>query len=562
MFVSLNKKIIYSILAFFLATSVIFVYTFYIIYGNKIQEEQQSSLQQNQQFLELLYRNISYGKEIQQILKNYPEIKISNPEITEILQAQTNINQSERLSIERKRIDEINQSYDKRYAAIKEGLKILAIASIMLFISIIILSYLISYWILTPLNKISDVSLKVSQGNLSSRISQLHISYFVDEMDILINTYNTMLDSLQNLLSEVKDKEAFLQALIDSIPDGIRVINSDYDIIIANKAYYRQVGTKFKNCRKCFEASQNLKEPCNTKLINCPLYEINRNKKKNIKVVQQFCNFPNRHLSINAAPLNYSKNKNYIVESIRDLSEEINFSHQQKLSSLGFLSTSIAHEMKNHLGALRIITERLIDKFYQDKPDDDESKKHIMLIYHELISCIDVPERLLKLSRSSEDSKQVINCYESISDVVGLLDFEAKSKGIVIKLAPAERPLEIRGNEADFKMVAINIILNAIKAIDSNGLINIVLQPENRNWAKIIFEDNGCGISKNAINRIFDPFFSEGHNNAQNRGNGLGLSIAKTIIEKFGGTINVKSTVNVGTSFTVRLPLIKNLAKQ
>lgn len=561
MFVSLNKKIIYSILAFFLAASVIFVYTFYTIYGNKIQEEQQSRLQQNQQFVELLYRNISYAKEIQHILKTHPHIKINNSEVIELINAQSNINQSERLSMERKRIDEINQSYDKRYEAIKEGLKILAIASILLFVAIIILSYLISYWILNPLNKISDVSLKVSQGNLSSRISQLHISYFVDEMDVLINTYNNMLDSLQNLLSEVKDKEMFLQALIDSIPDGIRVINSDYDIIIANKAYYRQVGNKFKNCQKCFEASQNLNEPCNSKLINCPLHEINKNKKKNIKVVQQFCNFPNRHLSINAAPLNYSKNKNYIVESIRDLSEEINFSHQQKLSSLGFLSTSIAHEMKNHLGALRIITERLIDKFYQDKPDDDESKKHILLIYNELISCIDVPERLLKLSRSNEDSKQTVNCNECIQDVAGLLDFEAKSKGITLALKPSERPLQFKGNEADFKMVTINIVLNAIKAIDNNGLINITITPENNKWVKIVFEDNGRGISKDVINRIFDPFFSEG-NNSQNRGNGLGLSIAKSIVEKFGGNISVKSTVNVGTSFTVRLPLIKNLAKQ
>lgn len=561
MFVSLNKKIIYSILAFFLAISVIFVYTFYIIYGGKIQEEQQSRLQQNQQFLELLYRNIIYGKEIQNIIKNYPEVKISNPEITETLKAQSNINQSERLSIERKRIDEINQSYDKRYEAIKEGLKILGFASIMLFVSIIILSYLISYWILAPLNKISDVSMKVAQGNLSSRIKQIHISYFIDEMDILINTYNNMLDSIENLLSEIKDKEGFLQALIDSIPDGIRVINGNYDIIIANKAYYRQVGNKFKDCQKCYEASQNLKEPCNTKIINCPLYEINKNKKKNTKVVQQFCNYPNRHLSINAAPLNYSKNKNYIVESIRDLSEEINFSHQQKLSSLGFLSTSIAHEMKNHLGALRIITERLIDKFYQDKPDDDESKKHIMLIYHELISCIDVPERLLKLSRSNDDNKQIINCKESIKDVIGLLDFEAKSKGINIELKASETPLKIKGNEADFKMVAINIILNAIKAINNNGTININIEPENHHWVKIVFKDNGCGIAKDVINRIFDPFFSEGHTNSQNRGNGLGLSIAKSIVEKFGGNISVQSKINIGTSFTIKLPLIKNLAK-
>ena len=352
MFVSLNKKIIYSILMFFLMISIIFVYTFYFIYGSKIQKEQQNSIQQNQQFLELLSQNISFSKELQNVLEKNPNYQFKNKEIKETLINRIQNNSFEQVNIIQKRIAEVTKSYDERYEAIKEGLKIIGISSILLILSIIILSYLITYWILTPLNKISNVSMKVSQGNLDSRIQQEHLSYFVDEMDILINTYNTMLDSLQSLLSEVKDKENFLQALIDSIPDGIRVIDADYNIIIANKAYYKQVGTRFKNCQKCYEASQNRKTPCNTHQINCPLHEINKNKKTNIKVVQQFHNYPTRHLSINAAPLRYKKN--YIVESIRDLSEEINFSHQQKLSSLGFLSTSIAHEMKNHLGALRI----------------------------------------------------------------------------------------------------------------------------------------------------------------------------------------------------------------
>lgn len=558
MFVSLNKKIIYSILMFFLMISIIFVYTFYFIYGTKIQKEQQNSIQQNQQFLELLSQNISFSKELQNVLEKNPNYQFKNKEIKETLINRIQNNSSEQVNIIQKRIAEVTKSYDERYEAIKEGLKIIGISSILLILSIIILSYLITYWILTPLNKISNVSMKVSQGNLDSRIQQEHLSYFVDEMDILINTYNTMLDSLQSLLSEVKDKENFLQALIDSIPDGIRVIDADYNIIIANKAYYKQVGTRFKNCQKCYEASQNRKTPCNTHQINCPLHEINKNKKTNIKVVQQFHNYPTRHLSINAAPLRYKKN--YIVESIRDLSEEINFSHQQKLSSLGFLSTSIAHEMKNHLGALRIITERLIDKYYKDKDDNAEDKKHLMLIYNELISCIDVPERLLKLSRANDNNNQLIDCNSSIKDVIGLLDFEAKSKGINIFFNSQVPTLTIKGNEADFKMIFINLILNAIKAITDHGEIQINLSLQGKKEAKFAVIDNGCGIASAKINRIFEPFFSEGHD-TQNKGTGLGLPIVKSIVEKFGGTINVKSTLNKGTEFTILLPLTKKLAK-
>ena len=77
MFVSLNRKIIYSILLLFLVTSLVFVYTFYLIYGNKIQEEQLYSIQRNQQYVDLLYRNINIAKSFREILVQYPNIKVS-----------------------------------------------------------------------------------------------------------------------------------------------------------------------------------------------------------------------------------------------------------------------------------------------------------------------------------------------------------------------------------------------------------------------------------------------------------------------------------------------------
>lgn len=96
----------------------------------------------------------------------------------------------------------------------------------------------------------------------------------------------------------------------------------------------------------------------------------------NVKVIQQFANEPGRHLAINAAPLYIDGQKTYIVEAIRDLSEDIRFSHQQKLSSLGFLATSVAHEMKNHLGSIRIIIEGLLTKFHNAPEDKKRRKKN------------------------------------------------------------------------------------------------------------------------------------------------------------------------------------------
>ena len=283
--------------------------------------------------------------------------------------------------------------------------------------------------------------------------------------------------------------------------------------------------------------------------------------KTNIKVIQQFKNASTRHLSINAAPLISDKGR-YIVESIRDLSDDINFSHQQKLSSLGFLSTSIAHEMKNHLGALRIIIERLLEKFRVCKPENNETFKHLELIYKELVDCIAVPERLLKLSHTNPNDTQNIDCRSALEDVIGLLDFEAKSKGISISLETAAPNLTILGNAADFKMVAINLILNAIKAMDNGGNMEIKVSQDKKDRVVISFKDNGSGIPKENINRIFEPFFSDSGNGERTKGTGLGLAISKSIVEKFGGNISVTSTLGKGSCFTLSFPSIKNLAKK
>lgn len=551
MFVSLNKKFIYTIAFFFLFTAVLFIYTFYIIYGIRFQEEQKSTLTRNQQYLEMLSENNILRKEIRAIIENNPKLNISDFLKKEVLA--DNLEESilqTTISKEKKRTEELMKSYEDRYSTVKEGIRIISASSILIVLAIALLWFLMRRWILAPLDKLSLVSEEVSKGNLDCRIELEKQHIFLDEIDILSETFNKMLDNLQASIYEIKEKEKFLQSLIDGIPDGLRVIDQDYNIIVANKEYYKQIG-RHKSCQKCYEASQGLDEPCSKTMFSCPLHEICINKKSNVRVVQQFINHPNRHLSINAAPLKLN-DKLLVVEVIRDLSDDIKFSHQQKLSSLGFMATSVAHEMKNHLGSVRMIMERMLDKYYQDKDDNNEEKKLLSLIYNQIVECINVPERLLKLSKFSSDEFKDIKCIDNIKDVIALLDYEAKHNGIVIELTPEQSDVTIKGSEADFKMVIVNLILNAIKAIKTNGTIKIDVSETAKNTViKVI--DNGSGISKDNLTRIFEPFYSDGKDTRMG-GTGLGLSIVKSIVEKFKGTIAVNSELDVGTCFTLKFP--------
>lgn len=557
MFFSLNKKFIYTIALFFLFTSALFVYTFYNIYGSKMQEEQKSTFLRNQQYVGLLYENITLRKELSSILDKNDKIQISD-ELNNLIRDHKNLdNQQEELSLERRRTSEMVQNYNERYEALQKAIQIVILSSILIILAMLLLWLLIKRWVVAPIDRLSVVSKLVSQGNFSTRINHITPKNFIDEFDELSATFNQMLENIENGIIEIKNKEAFLQSLIDGIPDGIRVIDEDYNIIIANKEYYRQIGSKASciGC-KCYTSSQKTNVPCPKSLYTCPINEIKNKNNGKVKFVQQFASYPNRHLSINAAPLIIDNGKaktTYVVEAIRDLSEDIRFSHQQKLSSLGFLATSVAHEMKNHLGSIRMILEAVINKYYKDISDNNETKQYLNLINSQLITCIHVPERLLKLAQFSNDDDQEINIRDNINDVMALLDYEAKRNGVSITINTPEKDIIMNGFSADFKMAILNLVQNAFKAMPRGGELVVSASVCKNGKIRIDIADNGIGISKDKINRIFEPFYSDGKN-TQHKGTGLGLSIVKSIIEKFQGTISVKSEENQGTCFTIEFP--------
>ena len=559
-FLSINRKIVYLILTLTLSSCLLFVYTFYMAYSVKIEKDQQLSIQRNQQYNNLLLNNINTIKELKNFVNTH-NITI-DPKKNEFLYSlifdTENVNF---LVKEQQSITERNSRFTEQYSTIRHGVTIITLSTILQLIFIFIMGWIIKKLILTPINNISAISEQITVGNLNLRIPERKKNIFVDELDRLSSAFNTMLDTLQNMMNKIKEEEKFLQSIIDSIPDGIRVIDNNYNIIIANKSYYRFAGAKARPNVKCYTSSFGLKSPCNITNAQCPLHEILVKKHSSNNIIQQFSHSPNNYLAVNAAPLFYDSKHHYIIESIRDLSQDIDFSHQQKVSSLGFLSSSIAHEIKNQLGALRIITEHLMTKYYSDKSDDSEDKKLMTMIHNEIVNATKVPERLLKLMRNRDISYTTFDCSASISETIEVLDYEAKINGVAIELENSPQPVMLNGNETDFKIATINIILNAIKAMPHQGLLKIKISSSAKSGIKISFTDTGCGISKENLNKIFTPFFSHGNQSKIANGTGLGLSIAKSIIEKQGGTISVTSTVGKGSCFTFNFPPQKDLPK-
>jgi len=544
MYFSLKKKIFYTVFALFVFMSSLFLSMFMLIYTAKYSEDYRALSTRNQYVMSLLYENINLQRQLNRL-----QGRFSSRDTSDLSDKQ------EELKKELKINKNLQKNFNEQSQAFLDGMKIIGVSLLLSLCSIIGLGFVLQKWVIVPINKLSKAAKLVSEGDFSHRIHVEKKQVFLDEFDTLANSFNTMILSIENNIKEIKNSELFLQLLIDTIPDGIRVIDKNYNIVLSNKAYNKQF-SELGQTEKCFQA-YGYDKPCPQGLFSCPLREIKNVKNKSLTIIQ---NVDNRPLSINAAPLKTlglenKKGEFFIIESIRDLSDDIQFSHQQKISSLAFLSTMVAHEIKNNLGSVRMILEALQEQSANKTIDKKKYDEYIKLIYNQILASIDVPERLLKLARNNIETQEIFDVRSSIAEVLSLLDYEAKRNGVLIEEDFSSTENEIVGNISDFKMIVLNLAQNAIKAMPSGGKLSVSTRKD-RNYVIINIDDSGIGIEPEKVRHIFEPFYSEGQTNRLH-GTGLGLAIVKALVDKYKGLISVSSVVGQGSSFEIKFPRIK-----
>ena len=547
MYFKLNKKIIYSMLSLLAIMVIIFLVIFTNLYSQKLQDNQNSVYIRNQYVVSLLYDKVRMQKQLAEISAKYPEL-ITDKNLLP-LNKEIKIAQQE-LSNEQKLSDELRQNYDNNREAIITGAKIVGISALFVIFFILLMLFLLDYWVIIPVEKLIRISNNVSAGIFSSRLQMPKNRHFKDEFDILFRTFNKMLENTEQNIEESKLRELFLQQLIDAIPDGVRVIDKNFNVIMVNSAFYGLLKIK-ENCtgKKCYEAyGYDNCDGCPISRYNCPVRHF-KNDTSDLHTIHEVGKMP---LYVNATRLIFGKSKQdyYIVEAIHDLSGDVRFSHQQKVSSLAFLSTSIAHEMKNNLGAIRLILEGLLDNASKDFDKDDTRLKYLTMAYNQLVETVKTPERLLKLARYSDADYGLIDVASAVKDMMLMIDYEAKRRGIVV-ITDIASDLSFWGNEADFKMMVLNLAQNAIKAMPDGGELKITGIKRSNNMILGI-KDTGIGIDEKQIKHIFEPFYSA---NSYAKSSGLGLAIVSSLVEKSSGTISVKSKVGKGTEFTIKIPI-------
>lgn len=548
MYFSLSKKILYSLLAFLVLTALLFLAIFINLYSQKINDNKNQIYIRNEYVVQLLNDNIRLQMKLAEIGQQYPDALKDYNIYTisrELGSKQRELTNEQRLN------DELKKNYNSNKEAIETGAEVIGYSLFIIILLILLLLFLLDFWVIKPAQQISDVSSQVSSGIYTSRLPVSSRKLFKDEFDILYSAFNQMLDNIENNIAETSRREKFLQHLLDGIPEGIRVIDQNYNVIMTNRAFKQSIGTtKDKTAQKCYAAyGYDGCDGCPEGKYNCPIKFMKKNKEDVLHTIHEIGKNP---FYLNAARMPTSANNFYIVEVLHDLSNDVRYSHQQKVSSLAFLSTSIAHEMKNNLGAIRLILEGLLENDNKSVPDYESQRKYLSLIHKQLVEAVKTPERLLQLARYSEEEMEEISIAAAVQDMLHMIDYDAKRRGIYANMQIAEN-IKIFANDADFKMIILNLLQNAVKAMPSGGSLTVT-GSENAKSVSVSVKDTGTGIDKQKLKHIFEPFYSA---TGKIKSSGLGLAIVKSLVSKMKGEIKVISKVGVGTEFIMKFPRIK-----
>jgi signal transduction histidine kinase len=235
------------------------------------------------------------------------------------------------------------------------------------------------------------------------------------------------------------------------------------------------------------------------------------------------------------------------TEKLKDFEER--FRHAEKLVIIGTLASEIAHEVGT---PLNIISGRL--ELVADRAKNDERiQKDVRIIHQQLDRITKIIRDLLEMSRKKEELVKQVNLLHLMEGLAEFLKIPLDRSQVELSINIPEA-CTVLADEDQLQQVFINLLINAIHAIQENGLIKVsarVHKIAGRPFTEIEIHDNGKGIDPEIVDKIFDPFFST----KKDIGTGLGLSIAKDIIKRHGGEIWVESETGSGTSFFIRLPL-------
>jgi len=403
--------------------------------------------------------------------------------------------------------------------------------------------------LLKPIQYLKKAVDRFGQGEIVPRVEITQS----DEIGSLSQSFYDMSDALQKKQEEVERSGLILRTTLDASLDAIIGLDSQFNVVTWNRAteqLFQLEGTSLLGKTLAtflpLEAATSLLQKANQESI------VNHFE---TEATTRLGSHRILHLTM-AGAVEAKDRQTWWTLVLRDMTEEKALQEQliqaEKLSAVGQLVSGVAHEINNPLTAVIGFSELLTKA---EKLPWDKVKIDIDYIFQNALRCRDIVANLLRFVRKSKLQKKKMDANQAVQGVLKLMEYRLMRKEFIQVDTQLDGTLPpVNADSQQIEQVLLNLLQNACDAMSDQKrpkrlCIRTSLAQDN---IRIDIEDNGPGIPKPIQDKIFEPFFTT---KVEGKGTGLGLAISRRIIADHHGSMTVSSTQNVGTQFSVFLPV-------
>jgi len=355
-----------------------------------------------------------------------------------------------------------------------------------------------------------------------------------------------MLQSYRSTRASLYRIKAFSDTVVENVPIGLLALDQQGKIA----AFNRGAETILQ-----LSARQVIGQAADRILPAELLTEINHSKNKADIIEKELeCNIADGKMVPLEIGVSSLKDENDVflgnvllfkdLTEVRTLRREV--ARSQRLASVGRLAAGVAHEIRNPLSSIKGFATYFKQR-YPDRPQDQQTAD---IMIQEVDRLNRVVGQLLEFARPISVKPKPVVLQALLDDSIKLITDRAAEKGISIRTQNNAQADEVRIDPDLINQVLLNLYLNAIDSMESGGELNVEISSDGQRRDVVIqVSDTGCGINREDLSKIFEPYFT-----TKSTGTGLGLRLLTNIIEAMGGKITVESEKEVGTTFTVALP--------
>ena len=394
---------------------------------------------------------------------------------------------------------------------------------ILSFVLVLFTGLIISRKITKPITKLTEEV----QGSDEEQLSKVTVGSD-DEIGVLATSFNNMVERINENTSSLMETNSTLQSVFDAVSDTLMVIDEELNIIKCNKVSDNEI----KAHSKCYRILHGQEEPCR----GCPVLRPGEKQGK-CTVING-----NNIFGVTAYKVPYEQygNTHYVVSEIEETQNvllEKELMQKEKMAEVGRLVAGLTHELKNPLSVIKGCS-------YLLNTSDSENREIAIEIDESVARANKIVMNMLNFSKADYEESKAHNVRTHIDQILMLLREDLVDKKISYDVNIPE-DLEIYCKGDSLKHIFINIISNAIEAMDVGGHLSIT-GAATRDYTEIIVKDNGIKIDAERMEHILEPFVT-----TKEQGTGLGLWIVSNEVKKYDGEMEI-ANVSDGVQVTIR----------